>query len=230
MANHSSILSWRIPWTEDPGRLQSMGSDRSHFHMTTFTKAIIGLFVRTGLLHIQTQSLTVWPLAQVNFSTGIPPFSKVTLQYNTTKFTVTKDLHQYLLLLTEKNLEFFILWWKGKILSSVCFAATITEVTCTLSRHHQTPSLGTTLNINCYSPDLCLWAYVLYLSLSCASFVNMWSKVIASLLHAIYAKRFHRRTLLPENMGNLCKICEISLCFNQKCYIIFPNDDFPNAS
>ena len=26
MATHSSILAWRIPWTEDPGRLQSMGS------------------------------------------------------------------------------------------------------------------------------------------------------------------------------------------------------------
>ena len=27
-ATHSSILSWRIPWTEEPGRLQSMGSQR----------------------------------------------------------------------------------------------------------------------------------------------------------------------------------------------------------
>ena len=26
MAPHSSILAWRIPWTEEPGRLQSMGS------------------------------------------------------------------------------------------------------------------------------------------------------------------------------------------------------------
>ena len=26
MANHSSILSWRIPWTEDPGGLQYIGS------------------------------------------------------------------------------------------------------------------------------------------------------------------------------------------------------------
>ena len=26
MANHSSILAWRIPWTEKPGRLQSMES------------------------------------------------------------------------------------------------------------------------------------------------------------------------------------------------------------
>ena len=27
-ATHSSILAWRIPWTEEPGRLQSMGSQR----------------------------------------------------------------------------------------------------------------------------------------------------------------------------------------------------------
>ena len=26
MATHSSILAWRIPWTEEPGELQSMGS------------------------------------------------------------------------------------------------------------------------------------------------------------------------------------------------------------
>ena len=28
MATHSSILAWKIPWTEDTGRLQSMGSQR----------------------------------------------------------------------------------------------------------------------------------------------------------------------------------------------------------
>ena len=28
MATHSSILAWKIPWTEDPGRLQSMGLQR----------------------------------------------------------------------------------------------------------------------------------------------------------------------------------------------------------
>ena len=28
MATHSSILAWRIPWTEDPGGLLSMGSQR----------------------------------------------------------------------------------------------------------------------------------------------------------------------------------------------------------
>ena len=28
MATHSSVLAWKIPWTEEPGRLQSMGSLR----------------------------------------------------------------------------------------------------------------------------------------------------------------------------------------------------------
>ena len=28
MATHSSMLAWKIPWTEEPGRLQSMGSQR----------------------------------------------------------------------------------------------------------------------------------------------------------------------------------------------------------
>ena len=28
LATHSSILAWEIPWTEEPGRLQSIGSQR----------------------------------------------------------------------------------------------------------------------------------------------------------------------------------------------------------
>ena len=28
MATHSSTIAWKIPWTEEPGRLQSMGSQR----------------------------------------------------------------------------------------------------------------------------------------------------------------------------------------------------------
>ena len=38
MATHSSIIAWKIPWTEEPGGLQSMGSqmsdtnERLHFH------------------------------------------------------------------------------------------------------------------------------------------------------------------------------------------------------
>ena len=42
MATHSSMLAWRIPWTEEPGSLQSMGLQRvdmteatEHAHMHT---------------------------------------------------------------------------------------------------------------------------------------------------------------------------------------------------
>ena len=36
MATHSSILAWRIPWTEEPGGLQSMGSQRVGHNLATF--------------------------------------------------------------------------------------------------------------------------------------------------------------------------------------------------
>ena len=35
MATHSSTLAWRIPWTKDPGRLQSMGSQRVRHNWAT---------------------------------------------------------------------------------------------------------------------------------------------------------------------------------------------------
>ena len=35
MATHSSILAWKIPWTEKLGRLQSMGSQRVRSDLVT---------------------------------------------------------------------------------------------------------------------------------------------------------------------------------------------------
>ena len=37
MATHSSILAWEIPWTEEPGGLQSMGSQRVEHNLATKT-------------------------------------------------------------------------------------------------------------------------------------------------------------------------------------------------
>ena len=34
MAPHSSTLAWKIPWTEEPGRLQTMGSLHFHFSLS----------------------------------------------------------------------------------------------------------------------------------------------------------------------------------------------------
>ena len=37
MAAHSSVLAWRIPWTEEPGGLESMGLQRVGYNGTTNT-------------------------------------------------------------------------------------------------------------------------------------------------------------------------------------------------
>ena len=40
MAIHSSTLAWKIPWTEEPDRLQSMGSQRVRHNWATSLKKI----------------------------------------------------------------------------------------------------------------------------------------------------------------------------------------------
>jgi len=35
MATYSSILAWKIPWTEEPGRLHSTGSQRVRYNLAT---------------------------------------------------------------------------------------------------------------------------------------------------------------------------------------------------
>ena len=62
MATHFSILAWRIPWTEEPSRLQSMGSQRVgrnlaakqqqqiHAHTHTHICKICGVIV-SGHVH-----------------------------------------------------------------------------------------------------------------------------------------------------------------------------------
>ena len=40
MATHSSILDWKIPWTEEPGGLQSMGSPRVILDLVTNAQSV----------------------------------------------------------------------------------------------------------------------------------------------------------------------------------------------
>ena len=60
MATHSSVLSWKIPWTEEPGRLQSMGSQRvrhvwaTSLHITETTSFTVGkTFIGHSVLFIK---------------------------------------------------------------------------------------------------------------------------------------------------------------------------------
>ena len=56
MAIHSSTVAWKIPWTEEPGRLQSMGSlrvdttKRLHFHFSLSCVCKRGIYFR-ALVH-----------------------------------------------------------------------------------------------------------------------------------------------------------------------------------
>ena len=50
MATHSSILAWRSPWTGEPGRLQSMGSQRVRHDCTTPFQGVVAL---TKVFHKQ---------------------------------------------------------------------------------------------------------------------------------------------------------------------------------
>ena len=54
VATHSSLLAWRIPWTEEPGGLQSMGSQRVGYDW--MTDAVTSLsHVNTELIHSAVQ-------------------------------------------------------------------------------------------------------------------------------------------------------------------------------
>ena len=48
MTTHSSILSWRIPWTEEPGGLQSTGSQRVRHDWATFTLTLCYKYIAGG--------------------------------------------------------------------------------------------------------------------------------------------------------------------------------------
>ena len=50
MATHSSILAWRISWTEEPGRLQSAGSQRVRHDLAHTNKAIMNILVHVSIL------------------------------------------------------------------------------------------------------------------------------------------------------------------------------------
>ena len=59
VVTHSSVFAWRIPWTEEPGGLQSMGSQRVGYDWVTFTSMSLWL-----------QGLWVWRRNSLN-KTGV---------------------------------------------------------------------------------------------------------------------------------------------------------------
>ena len=56
MATHSSIFAWRIPWTEEPGRQQSVGS-QSQTRLSDFTSLHFSFSVSCKIISVAVQKL-----------------------------------------------------------------------------------------------------------------------------------------------------------------------------
>ena len=62
MATHFSILGWKIPWTEDPGRLQSMGSQTVRHDLACMPRSTSFVTVsRVGFEKVANSLALTWP-------------------------------------------------------------------------------------------------------------------------------------------------------------------------
>ena len=86
MANHSSILAWRIPWTEEPDRLQSTGLQsvqhnwaHTHTHTHTRTRTDTHTHTHENLESFQEDRLCPFYLLSANKNSNIctPPFLRL---------------------------------------------------------------------------------------------------------------------------------------------------------
>ena len=85
MAPHSSTLAWKIPWTEEPGRLQSMGSLRVG-HGFTFTFHVQALEKKMAT-H---SSVLAWRIPETGSLVGCRP-------WDLKELGTTEQLNTYLL-------------------------------------------------------------------------------------------------------------------------------------
>ena len=73
MATHSSILAWKIPWTEKPGRLQSMGS-QSRTQLRDFTHSLthaISMMEHSSTLQLKFHIFLYYQIKSVSFFTHL---------------------------------------------------------------------------------------------------------------------------------------------------------------
>ena len=69
MATHSSILAWEIPWTEEPNRLQSMGSQKNRAQLSTHAR---GTFCFLIYIYLSVVSIYHIYLYLKHCSLGLP--------------------------------------------------------------------------------------------------------------------------------------------------------------
>ena len=111
MATPSSILSWRIPWTEEPGRLQSMGSQRVGHNLATKqqqTTYVIYKFPHQINVVGLKLSFIIWPQGKKKNTTYLPTICIMTaFQHVLMK---RRDFLTLLLCFTVLNAKALVLW------------------------------------------------------------------------------------------------------------------------
>ena len=92
MATHSSILAWKIPWMEEPGRLQSMGSQRVRQNWAT---SLFPFFLFSLCMGYQDWPSRTHIVPQVFWEAlkGLPSPPKATAKSN--GLMLVKPLHLY---------------------------------------------------------------------------------------------------------------------------------------
>ena len=93
MVPHSSILAWDIPWTEEPGGLQSMGSQRVRHDLVTKQQQIIFHFLNLNSdLFSWTKSKALWSITAAYTNEGVAASQRRSSVSSTTKSTLSKIL------------------------------------------------------------------------------------------------------------------------------------------
>ena len=79
MAPHSSTLAWKIPWTEEPGRLQSMGS-KSWTRLSNFTFTFhLDTLEKEMAAH---SNVLAWRIPGMGEPGGLPPMGSHRVEHD----------------------------------------------------------------------------------------------------------------------------------------------------
>ena len=105
MATHSSILAWEIPWTEDPGGLQSIESQRLRHSSVQFSRSVMSNSLQPhGLQHARPPCLSPTPGVYSNscpliwwchptISSSVIPFSSCLQSFPASRISSESVLH-----------------------------------------------------------------------------------------------------------------------------------------
>ena len=101
MAPHSSILAWKLPWTEEPGRLQSIGSWRvGHDWVTSLSLFHFPALEKEMATH---SSVRAWRIPGTGDPGGLPSMGSHRVGHDWSDLASTKVVRRHFFPLTPKE-------------------------------------------------------------------------------------------------------------------------------